>query len=143
MKSLPPSFFKLFDYSDKDDLQKEGFTQAVIDYTQHPYIILGSVIKGVENFHIICDMYRRQYGSKFDAIELPLKQKYFDRLYGYLESFDESDCDHVLEALKFTQQEIAYALLNMRDHFEKNEQYEECIKIQSIIETLFIKELSH
>ena len=141
MKPIPPALLDIFGYSDENDLKQEGYVGAVMDYTRHPYIIFGSVIKGVENFYIVCEMYNRQYGDKFEAIEQTLKQKYFDRLYGFLERFDESNCDHVLEALKFTQQEIAYALFNMREHFEKNEQYEECVKIQSIIETLFVQEL--
>ncbi len=53
MKPLPPSFFNLFDYSDEGDLQKEGFAEAVMDYTQHPYIIFGTFLRSVENFLVL------------------------------------------------------------------------------------------
>ena len=65
MKPLPPSFFNLFDYSDESDLNKEGFAEAVMDYTQHPYIIFGTFLRSVENFYIVCERYRNSYGDKF------------------------------------------------------------------------------
>ena len=132
MKSLPPAFLSIFDYDDQEDLNKEGFTKAVIDYTQHPYIIFGTVIKCVENFFIISEMYRKKYGEKYESIEQTVRKAYFDRVYTYLDKFDESKYEHVVEARKFTPQEIAFAMEELRDHFEGTEEYERCARIQKI-----------
>ena len=136
MKSLPPAFLSIFDYDDQDDLNKEGFAKAVIDYTQHPYIIFGTVIKCVENFFIISEMYRQKYGEKYQAIEQTVRKAYFDRVYTYLDKFDESKYEHVVEARKFTPQEIAFAMEELRDHFEGTEEYERCARIQKIYNIL-------
>ena len=136
MKSLPPAFFSIFEYDDQDDLNKEGFTKAVIDYTRHPYIIFGTVIKCVENFFIISEMYRQKYGEKYQAIEQTVRKAYFDRVYTYLDKFDESKYEHVVEARKFTPQEITFAMEELRDHFEGTEEYERCARIQKIYNIL-------
>jgi len=138
MKPIPPILLDIFNYSDEQDVKGEGYVGAVIDYTKHPYIILGSVIRGVENFYIMCEMFRNKYGDKFDAIEETLKQKYFDRLYGFLLRFDESNSEHILEAMKFDRQEVSYALLAMRSYFEECEEYEKCIKIHDILHNLLL-----
>lgn len=139
MKSLPPAFLSIFDYDDQDDLNKEGFAKAVIDYTQHPYIIFGTVIKCVENFFIISEMYRKKYGEKYQSIEQTVRKAYFDRVYTYLERFDESKYEHVVEAKKFTPQEIAFAMEELRDHYEGIEEYERCARIQKIYNILAVE----
>ena len=138
MKAIPPILLDIFNYSDEQDVKDEGYVGAVMDYTKHPYIILGSVIRGVENFYIMCEMFRKQYGDKFDTIEEPLKQKYFDRLYGFLLRFDESNSEHILEAMRFDRSEVSYALLSMRVHFEEREQYENCVKIHNVLHNLML-----
>lgn len=140
MKRLDPSFFDMFDYSDERDLERAGAIEALSDFLEHPYIIFGSVIRGMENYYIIREMYSRKYGDKFAAIEESLQNKYFNRLYIMLERFDESNCDHVLEAQRFEKHESGWALLELRKHFETIEDYEKCAKIQSVFTTLLLQE---
>ena len=138
MKRLDPSFFDMFDYSDERDLKRAGAIEALSDYLEHPYILFGSVIRGVENYYIIREMMSRRHGEQFAAIEESLQQKYFNRLYIMLERFDESNCDHVLEAQRFERHESGWALLELRQYFEAVEDYEKCVKIQSILTTLLL-----
>ena len=140
MKRLDPSFFDMFDYSDERDLERAGAIEALSDYLEHPYILFGSVIRGVENYYIIREMMSRRHGEQFAAIEESLQQKYFNRLYIMLERFDESNCDHVLEAQRFERHESGWALLELRQFFEEIEDYEKCAKIQSVINTLLLHE---
>ena len=81
-------------------------------------------------------MYRQKYGEKYQAIEQTVRKAYFDRVYTYLDKFDESKYEHVLEARKFTPQEIAFAMEELRDHFEGIEEYERCARIQKIYNIL-------
>jgi len=140
MKRLDPSFFDMFDYSDERDLERAGAIEALSDYLEHPYILFGSVIRGVENYYIVREMLSRRHGEQFAAIEESLQKKYFDRLYIMLERFDESNCDYVLEAQRFERHESGWALLELRQYFESVEEYEKCIKIQSILTTLLLHE---
>ena len=138
MKRLDPSFFDMFDYSDESDLERAGAIEALSDYLEHPFILFGSVIRGVENYYIVREMLSRRHGEQFAAIEESLQQKYFNRLYIMLERFDESNCDHVLEAQRFERHESGWALLELRQFFEAVEDYEKCAKIQSILTTLLL-----
>ncbi len=134
MKPLPPSFFNLFDYSDEGDLNKEGFAQAVIDYTQHPYIIFGTFLRSVENFYIVCERYRNSYGDKFERIEQQLKHTYFDRLYNFLDRFDENKLEHILEARQFDDSEIAFAVDSLLEFYEEIEDYQKCARLWKILQ---------
>jgi len=128
----------MFDYSDESDLERAGTIEALSDYLEHPFILFGSVIRGVENYYIIREMYSRKYKEQFESIEESLQKKYFNRLYIMLERFDESNCDHVLEAQRFERHESGWALLELRQYFEAIEDYEKCAKIQSILSTLLL-----
>lgn len=140
MKRLDPSFFDMFDYSDERDLERAGAIEALSDFLEHPYIIFGSVIRGMENYYIVREMYSRKYGDKFAAIEEQLQNKYFNRLYTMLERFDESNSSHILEAQRFERHESGWALLELRQYFENIEDYEKCIKVQSVFTTLLLDE---
>jgi len=133
MKPLSPTLFELFDYDDRNDLRQEGLTGAVLDYTQHPYIIFGTFIRSVENFFIICQTYRNTYGEKFDKIEERLKHHYFDRVYGFLERFDETQLEHIIEAKQFTDSEILYAVKSVLDFYESIEDYRKCDRLWKIL----------
>jgi hypothetical protein len=143
MKRLDPSFFDMFDYSDERDLERAGAIEALSDYLEHPYILFGSVIRGVENYYIVREMMSRRHGEQFESIEESLQNKYFNRLFIMLERFDESNCDHVLEALRFEKHESGWALLELRDYFERIEEYEKCVKVQSVITALLLHEELH
>jgi len=140
MKPLDPSFFDMFDYSDGEDLERAGVIDSLSDYLEHPYLLFGSVIRGVENFYIVREMYTRTYKEQFERVEESVKSKYFNRLYHFLERFDEYDNDFITEAKRFEQHESAYALVEMRSYFESLEEYEKCAKIQSILKELSLDE---
>ena len=69
MKPLDPSFFDMFDYSDERDLERAGAIEALSDFLEHPYILFGSVIRGMENYYIMREMFSKKYGAKFASIE--------------------------------------------------------------------------
>jgi len=140
MKPLDPSFFNMFDYSDGEDLERAGVIESLKDYLEHPYLLFGSVIRGVENFYIIREMYTRHYKEEFERVEENVKSKYFNRLYHFLERFDENDDDFIAEAKRFEIPESSYALISLRSYFESIEEYEKCAKIQSIFTKLSLDE---
>ena len=140
MKPLDPSFFDMFDYSDGEDLERAGMIDSLSEYLEHPYLLFGSVIRGVENFYIVREMYTRQYREEFERVEESVKAKYFNRLYHFLERFDENDDDFIAEAKRFEIPESSYALISLRSYFEEKEEYEKCAKIQSIFTKLSLDE---
>ena len=85
-------------------------------------------------------MYTRTYKEEFERVEEKVKKKYFNRLYHFLERFDENDNDFIAEAKRFEVPESSYALISLRSYFEELEEYEKCAKIQSIFTKLSLDE---
>jgi hypothetical protein len=132
MKPLPPSFFKLFDYDPIKDDNEEGPTKKVLDLTQHPSIGLGVFLQGIENFYILGEVYRRKYTEQFERIEETLKLDYFNRLYGYLEYFDETKLEHVLHAQDFDESAVHFAFHEALKFYEEREEYLKCARLHKI-----------
>lgn len=104
----------------------------ISDINSHPYILLGMVIRGVENFYILSDMMRLKHGSSYERIKTTVQKTYFERLYSYVEQFNEQDQDSILEGLSHDYSSINYALDHMIFHFENLEEYEKCNKLLKI-----------
>jgi hypothetical protein len=81
----------------------------------------------------VCERYRNSYGDKFERIEQQLKHTYFDRLYRFLDRFDENKLEHILEARQFDDSEIAFAIDSLLEFYEAIEDYEKCARLWKIL----------
>ena len=134
MKNLDPEdLFRVFQLSDEEIIDDE---QAQLDFRYHPYIITGMVMKGVDNFHIISEVYRQREGEAFDRIESNVKYKYYATLYKYLKRFNYQSLEHIEEALKHDPDALLYSLIELRVLFEQYEEYEKCARIRDVYEAI-------
>lgn len=134
MKNLDPEdLFRVFQMSDEEIIDDE---QAQFDFRYHPYIITGMVMKGVDNFHIISEVYRQREGEAFGRIEKDIKHKYYATLYKYLKRFNYQSLEHIEEALKHDPDSLLYALIELRVLFEEYEEYEKCARIRDVFEAI-------
>lgn len=134
MKKLDPeNLFSIFSLSDEEIAQEERFD---FDFRNHPYIIIGMVKKGVENFDLMSEVYTRREGEEFTLVEEEVKLKYYTTLYGYLRRFNYQSIEHIEQALRHDVYEIGYALIEMRVLFEKYEDYEKCARIRDVFESI-------
>jgi hypothetical protein len=104
----------------------------------HPYIKLGMVIRGVENFFILDGIMRYKHRESYERIQDTVQQTYFERLFNYLEGFDEKNYEHILESLTHDNSSIHYALTHMISHFENLEEYEKCARLLAIRQAFFL-----
>lgn len=131
MKSIDKlKIFQLFTDT-VEDLQEED-NVIENDIKNHPYIKIGTVVKGVENFYILDDMMRFQYKEKYEDVREAVKGYYFTRIYERLEGFDETDPDQILECQSHDLSSLDYAFSHMIRYFEKVEEYEKCARILRI-----------
>lgn len=106
------------------------------DVHSHGYIILGMVIRGVENYYILNELMSKRYGEDFKKVEESVKRIYFTRLYKYLENFNLKDSLHLSQALKHSPSGIAYGLDNLIEVFEFYQEYEKCARVLEIKNSL-------
>lgn len=124
MKKLNTNqLFDIFLIGD-EEVYKEHQVEDVLD---NSFVLFGMVVKGVENYYIIDQLYEKRYGEQYDSVRESIKLKYFIGLVRYLERIEEipEDTLHIIED-EFGLQAIDYALQEMLDLFIEVEYYEKC-----------------
>jgi hypothetical protein len=114
---------------------REHQSENVLDNT---FVLFGTVVKGVENYYIIDQLYEKRYGQQYDCVRDSIKLKYFIGLMRYLERIEEiPEVTIVSLQDEFGLQSINYALQEILDLFIEEEYYEKCI-ILSKFQQLFL-----
>ncbi len=124
MKKLNTNqLFDIFLIGD-EEVYKEHQVEDVLD---NSFVLFGMVVKGVENYYIIDQLYEKRYGEQYDSVRESIKLKYFTGLVRYLERIEEipEDTLHIIGD-EFGLQAIDYALQEMLDLFIEVEYYEKC-----------------
>ncbi len=105
------------------------FEESLPDLHSHGYIILGMVIRGVENYYILCDMLTREHGEDFKKVQDKVEKSYFDRLFLFLDKLDIENPSMISQAIEHDTSSIEYALGALLRVFEAHEEYERCARI--------------
>jgi len=106
------------------------------------FILFGTVIKGVESFYIIDQLYQMRYPQQYILVQEKIKLKYFSGLIKYIHRIDNISVDTVMYLEdEFGGQAIKYALEEMLQFFEQIEHYEECIILKKYFDIFFDKRL--
>jgi hypothetical protein len=124
MKKLDTNqLFDIFQMGD-EEIYKEHQAEDILD---NSFVLFGMVIKGVENYYIIDQLYQKKYQEQYDSVRDSIKLKYFIGLVRYLERIGEipEDTLYIIED-EFGLQAIDYALQEMLDLFIEVEHYEKC-----------------
>lgn len=139
MKKLDSkSLFNIFDAGDEEVYEQHG-VYGILD---NSFVLLGMVIRGVDNFYLIDQMYANKYKNEYTDMRESLKLTYFTKLMKYLVRIDNIPLDTVsmLED-EFGIQAIRYSLNEMVQTFEQDEQYELCSIILKYLHLFSIKKL--
>jgi len=137
MKKLnSDDLFNIFSIGD-EEVFKEHRIEEVMD---NSFILLGMVIRGVENYYIIDKMYDRRYGQYYDSVRDSIKLKYFNGLVNYLERAGTIPSDTVEDLIdEFGPQAINYALEELLEFYKELEMYEKCAIIFKFYELFSLK----
>ena len=124
MKKLDTNqLFDIFQMGD-EEIYKEHQAEDILD---NSFVLFGMVIKGVENYYIIDQLYQKKYQEQYDSVRDSIKLKYFIGLVRYLERIGEIPEDTLYNIEdEFGLQAIDYALQEMLDLFIEVEHYEKC-----------------
>ena len=130
--------FSLFSIGDSEVYEEN----KVGDLLDNSYVLVGMVVKGVENYYIIDQIYNAKFGELYVSSRDSIRHKYFTNLYKYLERVNLSQEDTLLLLVdEFGEQPMYYAFQEMLECFLEVEDYLKCAKIQKFIEIFSLNKL--
>ena len=129
----PNTLFSIFEQGDEQVYKEHGME----DHLNNPFVLMGMVLRGVENFHMMDMMYMKQYPQHYKKVRNITRYKYFNKLFGYLLRIDSSSFDDIYKIGEaFDNREVKGSLDYLRLYFERLEQYEKCAIIKKYIDLL-------
>lgn len=119
----PHTLFSIFEQGD-EAVYKEHGMESTLD---NPFVLMGMVLRGMENFHIMDVMYKKQYPKEYKEVRGGVQYKYFCRLYEYLTRVTDLTPESIYKiGESFDRGSIFLGLDNLRVFFEGVEEYEKC-----------------
>ena len=107
------SLFSIFDIGD-EEVYKENNVEELLD---NPFVLLGMVVRGVDNWHLMDILYTRKQGEEYK-----LDFNKFETVYTIGDSFDRD--------------EVEKALNIILDVFISFEHYEKCATVKKFLDLL-------
>jgi len=137
MKELDPS--KLFDLFDKEEeIQEQSIDKKWIS-KNNPFILMGMVVRGVENFYILQEIHsnknNREDLSKEEKRKV-IKYSYYKSLFKYIQRINQDSMLDLEQCLIHDLEIITLALNDILSLFESYEEYEKCSIIKSLQDNL-------
>lgn len=134
----PNTLFSIFEQGDEAVYKEHGME----DVLSNPYVLIGMVIKGLENYQVMDLMYQRSYPEQYKEVRDKVKLKYYNGLYAYLTRIDIGTFDAkytIGEA--YDSQDVLFGLDTMLLYFENLEHYEKCAVIKKYMD--LVRESTH
>ena len=137
MKELDPS--RLFDLFDKEEeIQEQSIDKTWIS-KNNPFILMGMVVRGVENFYILQEIHsnknNREDITKEEKRKV-IKYSYYKSLFKYIERINQDSMLDLEQCLIHDIEIITLALNDILSLFESYEEYEKCSIIKSLQDNL-------
>tara|TARA_R100000700_G_C3159847_1_gene136176 strand:- start:816 stop:1250 length:435 start_codon:yes stop_codon:yes gene_type:complete len=137
MKKIDPhTLFSLFEANDEQVYEENNVTEVL----QNPYVLMGMVVRGVDNFFLLDKIYSKNHKEEYLRSKDRIKHKYFSKLYTYLERIksDKFETKYIIGET-FDSGEVNKSLHTMLYYFENLEEYEKCAVIKKYIDLLYEK----
>ena len=137
----PHTLFSIFEKGDEDVYKEHGQE----DLLQNPFVLMGMVLRGLDNFKLMSSLYMKNYPKEFKEVQPTVKYKFFNKLYRYLNRIDINKLESIYTiGDSFDNQNICDSLDELIFYFQGIEHYEKCAKILKYKELLveeYIKNL--
>ena len=129
----PNTLFSIFEQGDEEIYKEHGMES----HLQNPFVLMGMVLRGIDNFQMMDMMYMKQYPKHYKKVRNITRYKYFNKLYSYLTRIDCSSFDdkHKIGE-SFDIKDVRYCLDLLRVYYESLEEYEKCSVIKKYIDLL-------
>lgn len=140
MKPMDPhTLFSIFEQGDEEVYIEHG----VKDVLDNPFVLMGMILRGLENFELMDMMYSRNFPEEYKSVKTIIKYKYYNKLYNYLRRIDSTSFkDEYTIGEAFDSENVYKALDDLRVYYETIEEYEKCAVIKNFRELLIDKVVS-
>jgi len=123
----PHTLFSIFEQGDEQIYKEYGME----DTLNNPFVLMGMVLKGLENFTIMDAMYIRHYGQQYKNVKPVIKHKYYNKLFSYLKRIDSTRFESIHSiGESFDKEAVLSALTTLLVYYELIEEYEKCAVIK-------------
>jgi|SRR5210317_826185 len=123
----PHNLFSIFEQGD-EEVYKENNMEDLLD---NPFVLMGMVLRGIENYHTMDMMHLRNFGNNYKEVRFKIKNQFYNKLYGYLNRIDASKFETKYTVSNaFEVQEVFNSLNVLLIYFEIREEYEKCATIK-------------
>jgi hypothetical protein len=134
----PHTLFSIFEQGD-EAVYKENGVEGILD---NPYVLIGMVIRGLENYSVMDMMYMRSYPEQYKHVRDAVKLKYYNGLYTYLTRIDTSKFKPIYRIGEtYDSQDVLFSLDTLLHFYEVLEKYEKCAVIKRYMD--LIRESTH
>ena len=134
----PHTLFSIFEQGD-EEIYREHNVEELLD---NPYVLIGMVVSGVENFYLIDKMYTLKHEEEYGRVRDKVKLKYYTKLYRYLDRIAPLEMDIIYKiGSDFEVNRSIDAISDLMFFFEDIEHYEKCAKIKLYSDLLVNKKL--
>lgn len=139
MQKLDPhTLFSIFEQGDEEVYREHN----VEDVLKNPYVLIGMVVTGVENFYYIDKIYTLKHKEEYGRVRNDIKRKYYSKIFNYLTRINVDDLnDEYTIGEDFNVQRCLKALNEILYYFEGLEEYEKCAVIVKYTDLLYGKKL--
>lgn len=135
----PHTLFSIFEQGDEEVYIEHG----VKDVLDNPFVLMGMILRGLENFELMDMMYSRNFPEEYESVKTIIKYKYYNKLYNYLRRIDSTSFkDEYTIGEAFDSENVYKALDDLRVYYETIEEYEKCVTIKNFRELLIDKVVS-
>lgn len=129
----PNTLFSIFEQGDEEIYKEHG----IEEHLQNPFVLMGMVLRGIDNFHMMDLMYMKQYPTHYKKVRNLTKYKYFNKLYSYLQRINSDSFEDIYKiGESFDKVQTKSGLDFLREYFERLEEYEKCAVIKKYIDLL-------
>lgn len=123
----PHILFSIFEQGDEQIYKEYGME----DTLNNPFVLMGMVLKGLENFTIMDAMYIRHYGQQYKNVKPVIKHKYYNKLFSYLKRIDSTRFESIHSiGESFDKEAVLSSLTTLLVYYELIEEYEKCAVIK-------------
>lgn len=127
------TLFSIFEQGDEEIYQEHKITGVM----NNPYVLMGMVIRGMENWHLMDIMYKRSYKEQYERVRDTIRVKYMSKLVGYLDRIDETKFETIYTiGDSYDSKTVMSVLNNLMYYFESIEMYEKCATIKTYVDLL-------
>lgn len=134
----PHTLFSIFEQGD-EEIYKE---HNVEDVLKNPYVLIGMVVTGIENFYFMDKMYSLKHPKQYGRVRDNIKNKYYNKLYGYLARLSPVEFDVIYKiGIDYELDKSLKSINDLLFYFQDIEEYEKCAHIKQFSDLLIDRKL--